>query len=71
MKKKMRKSTWVALAFFVYISATAAYLLPRNGAISITEKWITLICAYLIVALLWWTLHRKEQRKEHEHKRNE
>ena len=28
--KKIRKSTGVALAFLIYVSVTAAYLLPRN-----------------------------------------
>ena len=36
--KKIRKSTGVALAFLIYVSVTAAYLLPRNTEVSLTEK---------------------------------
>ena len=36
--KKIRKSTGVALAFLIYVSVTAAYLLPRNTEVSPTEK---------------------------------
>ena len=68
MKKKVRKSTWVALAFFMYISATAIYLLPRNGELNGTEKWLTVACAYIVVALLWWTLRNREKLKEREEK---
>ena len=39
--KKIRKSTGVALAFLIYVSVTAAYLLPRNTEVSLTEKIIT------------------------------
>ena len=28
--KKIKKSTGVAIAFLIYVSVTAAYLLPRN-----------------------------------------
>ena len=48
--KKIRKSTGVALAFLIYVSVTAAYLLPRN-----TE---------VIVFLLWLVLRKKEQMRE-------
>lgn len=36
--KKIRKSTGVALAFLIYVSVTAAYLLPRNTEVSLTEN---------------------------------
>ncbi|MDR0938604.1 MAG: hypothetical protein LBN29_04475 [Mediterranea sp.] len=62
--KKIRKSTKIALAFFVYISLTAAYLLPRNTAIAGTEKWITVAGSYGIVLLLWLVLRKKEQLRE-------
>ena len=41
--KKIRKSTGVALAFLIYVSVTAAYLLPRNTEVSLTEKIITVV----------------------------
>ena len=48
--KKIRKSTGVALAFLIYVSVTAAYLLPRNTDV--------------IVFLLWLVLRKKEQMRE-------
>ena len=36
--KKIKKSTGVAIAFLIYVSVTAAYLLPRNTEVSQTEK---------------------------------
>lgn len=71
MKKKIRKSTWVAWAFLVYISATAIYLLPRNGEISSTEKWVTVGVAYIVVALLWWVLRNRENMKAREQQEKE
>lgn len=54
--KKIRKSTGVALAFLIYVSVTAAYLLPRNTEVSLTEKIITVAVSYVIVFLLWLVL---------------
>lgn len=59
--KKIRKSTGVALAFLIYVSVTAAYLLPRNTEVSLTEKIITVAVSYVIVLLLWLVLRKKEQ----------
>lgn len=61
MKKRGNKSTWVALALFIYVTAMAVYFLPRNTAISDTEKYITLGASYVIVLLLWLVLRRKEK----------
>ena len=65
--KKVKKSTWVTVALLIYVSATAAYLLPRNHEVSDTEK-------YLIVLVLWLVLRKKEQmqqrRREEEHMNN-
>ena len=36
--KKIKKSTGLTLALLIYVSATAAYFLPRNTEISDTEK---------------------------------
>ena len=57
--KKIRKSTGVAIAFLIYVSVTAAYLLPRN-----TEKILTVAGSYVIVLLLWLVLRKKEQMRE-------
>ena len=58
--KKIRKSTGVALAFLIYVSVTAAYLLPRNTEVSL----ITVVVSYVIVLLLWLVLRKKEQMRE-------
>ena len=36
--KKLKKSTGLTVALLIYVSATAAYFLPRNTEISNTEK---------------------------------
>lgn len=58
---KIKKSTGVALAFLIYVSVTAAYLLPRNTEIGQTEKVVTVAGSYVIVLLLWLVLRKKEQ----------
>lgn len=69
--KKIRKSTWVTVALLIYVSATAAYLLPRNTEVSQTEKYVTVAVSYLIVLALWLVLRKKEamqqKRREQEH----
>ena len=52
LMKKLKKSTWVTLALLIYVSVTAAYLLPRNTEVSDTEKYITLAISYVIVFIL-------------------
>ncbi len=61
---RMRKSTKIAVAFLIYISVTAAYLLPRNTEIDRAEKYLTIAGAYVVVLLLWWVLRKKEQIRE-------
>ena len=63
-RRKWKKSTLVAAAFFLYITATAAYLLPRNTEAGTAEKWLTVAAAYVIVALLWWVLRKREQMRD-------
>jgi len=62
--KKLRKSSWIAIAFFIYVTATAAYLLPRNTVTSDTEKYLTLAGGYVIVLALWLVLRKKEKLQE-------
>lgn len=72
--KKFKKSTGVTLALLVYVSVTAAYLLPRNTEVSDTEKYLTLAASYIIVLVLWFVLRKKEQlqqRRREEEKSNE
>ena len=71
--KKFNKSTGLPVALLIYVSATAAYFLPRNTEISNTEKYITVIASYVIVLVLWLVLRKKEelQRKRREEDRTE
>lgn len=71
--KKFKKSTGLTVALLIYVSATAAYFLPRNMEISNTEKYITVIASYVIVLVLWLVLRKKEelQRKRREEDRTE
>ena len=66
--KKLKKSTGLTVALLIYVSATAAYFLPRNTEISNTEKYVTVIASYVIVLALWMVLRKKEelQRKRRE-----
>jgi uncharacterized membrane protein YdjX (TVP38/TMEM64 family) len=61
MKNKIRKSTWLTAILLIYVSAVAAYLLPRNGEMSHIEKQVTLAASYVIVIVLWFVLRKKEQ----------
>lgn len=63
-KKKIKKSTWLTLALFVYVSVMAFYFLPRNTVTSDMEKYITLSVSYIIVLILWFVLRRKEKLQE-------
>ena len=66
--KKLKKSTGLTVALLIYVSATAAYFLPRNTEISNTEKYVTVIASYVFVLALWLVLRKKEelQRKRRE-----
>lgn len=70
MRKKIKKSTGLTIALLIYVTVTAFYFLPRNTELSDTKKWVTLLISYLIVALLWVVLRKKEamQRKHQEQK---
>ncbi|MBQ8521221.1 MAG: hypothetical protein IJ456_07595 [Bacteroides sp.] len=64
MRKRMKKSVWMPLALFVYTTAMAVYFLPRNTEISDKEKWGTIGMSYLVIALLWFVLRKREKRLE-------
>ncbi|MDY5814199.1 MAG: hypothetical protein SPJ97_06730 [Bacteroides sp.] len=66
--KNWRKSTVICLAFLVYITLTAAYLLPRNTELSNIEKWGTVLGSYGVVVLLWLVLRRKEAMRKRSEK---
>ncbi|MCK9179730.1 MAG: hypothetical protein M0P15_02605 [Bacteroides sp.] len=61
--KKRRKSTWLILVLFVYVTSMMIYLIPKNQEISDIEKYITIGVSYVILFLLWWVLRRKENLK--------
>lgn len=61
MKKKIKKSTGLTVALFIYVSAMAAYFLPYNREIGTAEKWMTVGAAYIIVGVLWVVLRKKEK----------
>ena len=57
--KRFKKSTSITIALLIYVSATAAYFLPRNTVISDTEKYVTVAASYIIVFILWLVLRKK------------
>ena len=59
--RHIKKTTAILLVLFVYITVTAAYVLPRNADISEVEKWIAVGVSYAILAALWWVLKHKGQ----------
>lgn len=58
--KRFKKSTSITIALLIYVSATAAYFLPRNTVISDTEKYVTVAASYIIVFILWLVLRKKK-----------
>lgn len=61
--KKYRKSIWLPVALLVYTTAMAVYFI-RNTEISDTEKYLTVGLSYMIIALLWIVLRKKEKAEE-------
>lgn len=68
--RHIKKSTAILLGLFLYITATAAYFLPRNMEISEAEKWIAVGVSYAILIALWWVLKHKEQIHGNDHPMN-
>ena len=62
--KKYRKSIWLPVALLVYTTAMAVCFIPRNTEISDTEKYLTVGLSYMIIALLWIVLRKKEKAEE-------
>ncbi|NMA73179.1 MAG: hypothetical protein GX963_03265 [Bacteroidales bacterium] len=72
--RKKRKSTWVFIALFIYVTFMMFYLIPKNHEASDLEKYITIAVSYAIIFLLWWVLRRKENlrhRREEDLKQSE
>lgn len=59
--KKYKKSNWLTTLLFIYVTAMAIYFLPRNTQTGDLEKYLTVAASYLILALLWYVLRRKER----------
>lgn len=66
--KKIKKSTGLCVALFLYVTAMAIYLVPRNHGVSDIEKYLTVAVSYVVVVLLWFVLRRKERLAEHRRK---
>ena len=64
MRRRFKKSVWMPLILFVYTTGMAVYFLPRNTEISDMQKWATIGISYVIIALLWFVLRKKEQQME-------
>lgn len=69
--KMIKKSTVITLALFVYVSLSAGYFLPKNTVISNAEKYLTVVISYIIVAIIWLVLVKKEKRQQEHHDKNE
>jgi len=66
--KKIKKSTWLCVALFIYVTAMAIYLVPRNTQVSNMEKYATVGFSYVIVLILWLVLRKKEKLTEKRHR---
>ena len=65
--KRYKKSVLMPLALFIYTTVMAVWFIPRNQEMSDTEKWVTVTVSYVIIALLWWVLRKKEQMASKHH----
>lgn len=61
MRKRIKKSIVLPAVLFIYTTVMAAYFIPRNHEMDTNEKWITVTASYLIIALLWWVLRKREK----------
>ncbi|MBU3854501.1 MAG: hypothetical protein H9789_11945 [Candidatus Paraprevotella stercoravium] len=59
-KNKIRKSTWIPLAFTLYSIVIYAYLLPRSTA-STGSIIFAIVLNALIILALWWLYRKKEK----------
>lgn len=59
-KSRIRKSTWIPLAFTLYSIVIYAYLLPRSTA-STTSIVLAITVNVLIIVALWWLYRKKEK----------
>ena len=59
-RNKIRKSTWIPLAFTLYSIVIYAYLLPRSTA-STSSIIMAVVLNALIILALWWLYRKKEK----------
>ena len=62
--KIYRKPLLMALALIVYVTGMAIYFVPRNQEMSMTEKVITVVVAYVLVLALWVAMQYREVLRE-------
>lgn len=59
-KSRIRKSTWIPLAFTLYSIVIYAYVLPQSTA-STTSIVLAITLNVLIIVALWWLYRKKEK----------
>lgn len=59
-KNRIRKSTWIPVAFSLYSIVIYAYLLPLSTASTGTIIFSVMLNALIILAL-WWVYRKKEK----------
>ncbi len=57
---KYNRATALPIILFLYTTAMAAYFLPKQHGTR-TQSIVTLVVAYGIIVLLWFTLRKKQQ----------
>ena len=59
--KIYKKPLWMCLALLAYVTGMAIYFVPRNQEMSVTEKAVAIVVAYLLVVLLWFAMQYREK----------
>ena len=68
--RRYKKSIWMPVVLLIYTTGMALYFLPKNTEISSTEKWATIAASYVIIALLWYVLRKKEKHMQKNNQNN-
>lgn len=59
----------MCVALLVYVTGMAIYFVPRNHEMSVTEKTITVVVAYVLVFALWFAMQNREKLRRKRHNR--